>query len=222
LPTSLVAHLARTQHRCSWLVGRPEWAREALRELRVRVGPGGEVEVLTATEHLVRGRRDAARRRLAPVLDGRVGCAHPLTLQQAWLVEAVLAAQEGQHERCHEALQAALDLADELGALRAFLDMPRVPALLDEDASRFGRLDPLVAAIRSAARTRDRSAYAPLTPRELELLTDLPAQLTLEEIAERRQVSLNTVKTHVRAIYLKLGAQSRRQAVSAARQRGLL
>jgi LuxR family transcriptional regulator, maltose regulon positive regulatory protein len=30
------------------------------------------------------------------------------------------------------------------------------------------------------------------------------------------------VKTHVRSIYLKLGAQSRRQAIDAARQRGLL
>ncbi|WP_138761194.1 LuxR C-terminal-related transcriptional regulator [Modestobacter altitudinis] len=222
LPPLLAVYLACTQHRCSWLVGRPDWAKEALHELRVRVGPGGELEVLTATEHLARGRGDAARRRLAPVLDGTVPCLHPLTRQQGWLVEAVLSAQEGQRARCHEALQAALGIADELGALRAFLDMPGVPALLDEDASRFGRLDPLVARIRSAARTRDRSAYAPLTPRELELLTDLPAQLTLEEIAARHQVSLNTVKTHVRSIYLKLGAQSRRQAINSARQRGLL
>jgi LuxR family transcriptional regulator, maltose regulon positive regulatory protein len=222
LPPLLVMYLAFAQHRCSWLVGRPDWAREALDELRVRVGPGAELEVLTATEHLARGRGDAARRRLAPVLDGSLTCAYPLSLQQAWLVEAVLSAQEGQHARCHEALQAALGIADELGALRAFLDVPGVPALLDEDVSRFGRLDPLVTTIRSAARTRAHSAYAPLTPKELELLTDLPAQLTLEEIAGRHQVSLNTVKTHVRSIYLKLGAQSRRQAISAARQRGLL
>ncbi|WP_138734208.1 LuxR C-terminal-related transcriptional regulator [Modestobacter excelsi] len=222
LPTLLVVHLAYAQHRCSWLVGRPDWAAEALHELRVRVGPGGELEVLIATEHLARGRGDAARRRLAPVLDGTLRCAHPLTLQVAWLAEAVLSGQEGQHARCHEALQAALVIADELGALRAFLDMPGVPALLDEDASRFGRLDPLVTTIRAGARVRDRSPYALLTPKELELLTDLPAQLTLEEIAARHQVSLNTVKTHVRSIYLKLGSQSRRQAINAARQRGLL
>jgi len=215
-------YLARTQHRCSWLIGRPEWAREALEELRVRVGPGAELEVLTATEHLARGRGEAARRRLGPVLDGTVPCAYPLTRQQAWLLEAVLAAQEGQTARCHEALHAALDIADELGALRAFLDMPGVPALLDEDVSRFGRLDSLAARVRAASRTRHQSAYAPLTPKELDLLTDLPAQLTLEEIAERHQVSLNTVKTHVRSIYLKLGARSRRQAISSARQRGLL
>jgi LuxR family maltose regulon positive regulatory protein len=222
LPTMLVGYLAYAQHRCSWLVGRPDWAAEALHELRVRVGPGGELEVLIATEHLARGRLDAARRRLAPVLDGTLRCAHPLTLQQAWLVEAVLSAQEDQHARCHEALQAALGIADELGTLRAFLDMPGISVLLDEDASRFGRLGSLVATIRSATRTRDRSPYATLTPKELGLLTDLPAQLTLEEIAARHQVSLNTVKTHVRSIYLKLGAQSRRQAIDAARQRGLL
>ena len=73
------------------------------------------------------------------------------------------------------------------------------------------------------ARTVTKAGIAAhLTPKELDVLTDLPAQLTLEEIAERHQVSLNTVKTHVRSIYLKLGAQSRRQAISSARRRGLL
>ena len=43
-----------------------------------------------------------------------------------------------------------------------------------------------------------------------------------EEIAACHQVSQNTVTTHVRSIYLKLGAQNRRQAISAARQCGLL
>jgi LuxR family maltose regulon positive regulatory protein len=222
LPPLLVVYLAYTQHRCSWLIGRPDWAREALDELRERVGPGAELQVLTATEHVARGRGDAARRRLWPVLDGTVPCAYPLTRQQGWLIEAVLSAQEGHRARCHEALTAALGIGDELGALRAFLDVPGVPALLDEDASRFGRLEHLVTRIRSAARTNDQSAYVPLTPKELELLTDLPAQLTLEEIAARHEVSLNTVKTHVRSIYLKLGAQSRRQAISSARRRGLL
>ena len=94
--------------------------------------------------------------------------------------------------------------------------------LLDEDVSRFGRLDDLVAVIRSAEQDRGQGNRPALTPKELELLSDLPAQLTLEEIADRHQVSVNTVKTHVRSIYLKLGAQSRRQAVAAARRRGLL
>jgi LuxR family transcriptional regulator, maltose regulon positive regulatory protein len=222
IPVLLVMYLVHSQHRCSWLVGRPDWAREALDELRQRAGPGGDLEVLIATEHLSRGRGDAARSRLAPVLDGRTPCAYPLSLQQGWLAEAVLSAQAGQRARAHEALAMALGIAEEQGALRPFVDMPGVAALLDEDVSRFGRLDHVAASIRSARQDHGHVARPALTPRELQLLTDLPAQLTLEEIADRHQVSVNTVKTHVRSIYLKLGAQSRRQAVASARRRGLL
>jgi LuxR family maltose regulon positive regulatory protein len=100
--------------------------------------------------------------------------------------------------------------------------MPGVVHMLDEDGSRFGRLDSVVAAIRAAESDRGQDNRPALTPKELELLSDLPAQLTLEDIAARHQVSVNTVKTHVRSIYLKLGAQSRRQAVASARRRGLL
>jgi LuxR family transcriptional regulator, maltose regulon positive regulatory protein len=222
IPDMLVVFLAYSQHRCSWLVGRPEWAREALDQLQDRVGPTGDHAVLLATEHVARGRGEAARRRLAPVLDGSTRCTYPLALQQAWLAEAVLAAQSGQRARGHEALVAALGIAEEQGSLRPFLDVPGIVDLLDEDVSRFGRLDDLVADIRSAEQDRGQDNRLALTPKELELLSDLPAQLTLEEIADRHQVSVNTVKTHVRSIYLKLGAQSRRQAVASARRRGLL
>jgi LuxR family maltose regulon positive regulatory protein len=222
IPVLLVTYLAYSQHRCSWLIGRLDWAREALDELRQRVGAGGDHEVLLATEHLARGRGEAARRRVAPVLDGSLPCAYPPALPQAWLIEAVLAAQAGQRARGHEGLTAALAIADEQGALRAFLDMPGISDMLDEDVSRFGRLDAVVESIRAVEQDHEQVARPALTPKEIELLSDLPAQLTLEEIAARHQVSVNTVKTHVRSIYLKLGAQSRRQAVASARRRGLL
>jgi LuxR family maltose regulon positive regulatory protein len=113
-------------------------------------------------------------------------------------------------------------MADEFGAFRAFLDLPGILDLLDEDASRFGRLDPVADRISAMAHQRVHHAFLSMTPKELDLLSDLPAPLTLEEIAVRRQVSVNTVKTHVRSIYQKLGASSRRQAVATARHRGLL
>ncbi|HKG52524.1 MAG TPA: LuxR C-terminal-related transcriptional regulator, partial [Actinomycetales bacterium] len=61
-----------------------------------------------------------------------------------------------------------------------------------------------------------------LTTRELELLTELPSMRTAEEIATSLYVSVNTVKTHMRGIYRKLGVSNRRQAVVLARRRGLL
>ncbi|MGY1693671.1 LuxR C-terminal-related transcriptional regulator [Geodermatophilus sp. SYSU D00814] len=221
-PPALVAHVAFLQHRCSWLVSRPDWARDALVRLEDEVGAGGELEVLTAGEHLARGRGDAARRRLAAVLAGGVDCLLPTTRQLAWLLEALLAQRAGQPARTREALREVLLTAEDLGARHVFLELPGVLPLLDQHACRFGRLDPLVEDLRAALRDRGATGRPALTPRELEVLRHLPAQLTLEEIAESHRVSVNTVKTHVRSIYQKLGATSRRGAVATAQRRGLL
>ena len=61
-----------------------------------------------------------------------------------------------------------------------------------------------------------------LTDRELAVLRYLPSQLSQREIAGELYVSLNTVKTHCKAIYRKLGVDGRQAAVHAARQYGLL
>jgi len=61
-----------------------------------------------------------------------------------------------------------------------------------------------------------------LTPRELEILEILPSGDTVTEIASRLFLSISTVKTHLAAIYRKLGATNRVQAINAARRAGLL
>jgi DNA-binding CsgD family transcriptional regulator len=56
-----------------------------------------------------------------------------------------------------------------------------------------------------------------LTPRELEVLELIAAGLSNREIAERVHVSENTVKTHSRRVFDKLGARRRTQAVQLAK-----
>lgn len=60
-----------------------------------------------------------------------------------------------------------------------------------------------------------------LTPKELEVLRLLPTRLSRREIGARLYVSLNTVKTHQRAVYRKLRVEHRSAAVSRARELGL-
>jgi LuxR family maltose regulon positive regulatory protein len=57
----------------------------------------------------------------------------------------------------------------------------------------------------------------PLTEREDQILRRLNSQLSLREIAGELYVSYDTVKTHTRHIYRKLGVSTRRQAVARAR-----
>jgi LuxR family maltose regulon positive regulatory protein len=73
-----------------------------------------------------------------------------------------------------------------------------------------------------AARTRQDGLIEQLTDRELAILRLLPAPASLRELAAELFVTPNTLKTHLRAIYRKLGAESREEAVISARERGLL
>jgi len=61
-----------------------------------------------------------------------------------------------------------------------------------------------------------------LSPSELRVLRYLPTNLTRPEIAGELSVSLNTVNTHIRRIYAKLGATDRSSAVQRARGLRLL
>jgi LuxR family maltose regulon positive regulatory protein len=62
----------------------------------------------------------------------------------------------------------------------------------------------------------------PLTQRELTVLRFLPTDMSTVEIADELCLSVNTVKTHMAAIYRKLPARRRREAVHRARQLELI
>jgi LuxR family maltose regulon positive regulatory protein len=62
----------------------------------------------------------------------------------------------------------------------------------------------------------------PLTPAEHRVLELLPTYMSASEMADRLFVSQNTVKSHLRSIYRKIGVGSRADAVLRARESGLL
>ena len=65
-------------------------------------------------------------------------------------------------------------------------------------------------------------SYWSLTEREREVLAYMRSIMTAAEIAEALYISVNTVKTHERSIYRKLGAGSRRDALKTAAKRGIV
>ncbi|HYN51667.1 MAG TPA: LuxR C-terminal-related transcriptional regulator [Thermoleophilaceae bacterium] len=105
---------------------------------------------------------------------------------------------------------------------RALLEEARVELASARDSGIMA--ERLIAAEESLAATPTRCVPAgePLSDRELAVLHLLATELTQREIGRELYLSLNTVKTHARNIFRKLGASSRDDAVSRARHRGLL
>lgn len=58
----------------------------------------------------------------------------------------------------------------------------------------------------------------PLSERELEILRLLATNLDAPEIASKLVISANTVRTHIKSLYRKLGAHSRHEALAQARE----
>ncbi len=74
----------------------------------------------------------------------------------------------------------------------------------------------------SAIRSQPSEILEPLSERELEVLKLLGTELSGPEIADKLSVSLNTVRTHTKNIYGKLGVSNRRAAIRRAEELGLL
>jgi LuxR family maltose regulon positive regulatory protein len=68
----------------------------------------------------------------------------------------------------------------------------------------------------------ERTLREPLSQAEIRVLRYLPTGLSVTEIAGQLYLSVNTVRTHMRHIYDKLGAHRRHEAVDRARTLGLL
>jgi LuxR family transcriptional regulator, maltose regulon positive regulatory protein len=69
---------------------------------------------------------------------------------------------------------------------------------------------------------QERAEFSELSERELHVLRLLPSSLSQGEIAGELFLSSSTVKSHVRSIFRKLGVDARADAVTRARELGLL
>lgn len=78
----------------------------------------------------------------------------------------------------------------------------------------------LLARSRQPANQRERGRS--LSPRETEVLQQMASAATYREIGERLHISEETVRTHVKRIFTKLGESSRTQAVVSGLQLGLI
>jgi LuxR family maltose regulon positive regulatory protein len=201
-------------------------ARADLAALDDRQAAGGEIRNASAAIRVAEQDPAGARRELQPVLDGTAAVHSYLTRVEAYLLDALADRDLGDERASREAMERALSLAE---ADRLVLPFAMTGAweLLEALPSQGTPHAALVASILDAVRGDSTPRPAPalaeeLSASELRVLRYLPTNLTRPEIAAELSVSVNTVSTHIRRIYAKLGAVDRSSAVQRGRELHLL
>jgi LuxR family maltose regulon positive regulatory protein len=137
---------------------------------------------------------------------------------------AIVDFEAGDRRRALKAAAAVVAAARREGHVRLFLDAGRPAERLLRDLLRTAPDGYVHQVMRSATQVshapRD-GALAQLSERELEVVRFLPTPLASTEIAERLYISHNTVKTHLRSIYRKLGVDGRQEAARRAVDLGI-
>lgn len=150
------------------------------------------------------------------------------TVERAVLCALSMLGHDVDHANRH--LDVALRHAQPEWLIRTIVDVgPGVHQLLvsfTPNTEQVAYVEALLAAVdRNVAPLRtnvQQTLVDPLSAREVTVLRYLCSRLTYQEIAAALFVSMNTLKTHVRAVYRKLGVVARADAVDTGRRLGLI
>jgi LuxR family maltose regulon positive regulatory protein len=231
LPGLLVAPRPIALHTRGFLLqtlvrrGETQTVEAELNELTEQERDSGEMRMVLAVLRLALGKPSAASAGLAPVLEGSEPLFHRNWLPVAFLLDAIARSSLGDAAAAGRALERALDLAEPDGILLPFILFPAPELLERHRRSRTAHgafvsqiLDRLAGQQPPPSSGAAASLLEPLSEGETRVLRYLPTNLSLPEIASELHLSTNTVKTHVRHVYAKLGAHGRTEAVERARR----
>jgi LuxR family transcriptional regulator, maltose regulon positive regulatory protein len=225
LATRIAGWLAATQAR----LGMPDAARASLAVLPADERRLGDIYNARAVIRLAEKEPAMALDALRDVLNGTTPNVPPFTLVETHLLAATAHLDLGDPRAAAAAIEAALAAAEPDRLIFPFA-MTAATELLDalprHETAHAALLADIVDVLGGAASTStDKKATSPaddLSPSELRVLRCLPTNLTRSEVAQQLYVSVNTVNTHIRNIYSKLGVRDRSAAVQRARELRLL
>ncbi len=226
---------ARVLLACGDLTAATEWAREHHLDADDELSYLREYEHLTLARVLLAARQPGALTFLDRLLAAAVAGGRSGSVVEVEVLRAEELYSRGESEAAVAALGHAVDLAELDGRVRVFVDLgPAGAASLRElaglrrDRPFFARLLRVIDGTAPPAPEQPRrtltreSLVDPLSERELDVLRLLGSDLDGPAIARELVVSLNTVRTHTKHVYTKLGVNNRRAAVSRAHQLGLV
>jgi len=190
----------------------------------VAVGGPGERAVVRARQELDRGAPDSARAGLAQALADPEATRNLRTVIEARTLAAVAGAACGDEAEAAAQLRLALDLVAASGVRAPLLDhAPALTGLLEREATVPEHRTLAIDLLDHLRRTPVvGSPVEMLTERETAVLQYLPTLMSNAEIADGLHLSINTVKSHLKAVYRKLGVEGRRDAVLRGRELELI
>jgi LuxR family maltose regulon positive regulatory protein len=202
-------------------------ARASLDTLRPSFAQTGEIANARAVVHLVEGDAAAALNALSVCLEDVTHGVRQFTLVESHLLAAQAHVKADDRKAAVNAVEYALSLAeaDRLILPFAMASAVELLELLPRHQTAHAALLADIVDLLSGApdsQPRQYSVQDELTPSELKVLRYLPTNLTRGDIAGELYLSINTVNTHFRNIYTKLGARDRSSAVERARGLRLL
>ena len=218
--------LAATQAR----LGMPEAARATLDRFSAAHDRIDAIDLGRAAISLAEGNPAAALAVLGDVQDMTPPLGFPAyALVEAYVLAGLAQLALGDRKAAAAAAEAALAAAEPDRLIFPFA-MHNAAELLDvlprHQTAHSALLADVVDLLRGARAPRINREGLPqaeeLSPSELRVLRHLPTNLTRPEIARALYISINTLNTHMRNIYSKLGAHNRSSAVQRARELRLL
>jgi LuxR family maltose regulon positive regulatory protein len=222
-PAALEVTAALTEHRAASSLGHSTAAAGVASWLAARRPTCPELHLVRAWTAALSGSYRATREAVEPLLAGRLGPGPAATVVEGWLLETRGRLAREDRPGARNALRTAIDHAVPLDAVRPFVHAgDEVRALLVDELVGGGDRGAFAARVVAARTGTHAPVMAGLSARQYDVLGRLPSLDSLEEIAEDLDVSINTIKSHIRAIYAKLGVGTRRDAVLTAHQQGLL
>ncbi len=157
------------------------------------------------------------------------------------LIQKAMAMQiQGEDEKAINVLEEALTSAEPEGFVRIFINegasmgkllqmlrargfkMSYVNKLLIELENETKEEGPMTKALAPGVDITQASLVEPLTERELQVLHLLRTDLSAKEIADELYVAVSTVRSHIKGIYSKLDVHNRLEAISTAKDLGLI
>jgi len=204
-------------------LGRP---RSALQRLHRHHGTSEELvaQVAAARAYLAIGELDRAAVSVRAVMTTPSPYVDRMLLVEAALCDAEIAHRRGDEARTAELLDRAVQIADGEIVLPFVRATPALAPVLARHRTLTARWPAPVAPVRHPDPVPpDGTALADtLTHREHAVLRLMVTSMSTAEIADELCLSVNTVKTHLAAIYRKLSVGRRREAVFRARELELL